>query len=180
MFLDLVRSFEQTQYSGGTCNDWCLERDQQAEILGQENPCERWYRPLYHFYCLKCHRIDSIHLKKSSLPLPRGCHPSCNLRHKRAYSSNISKTLRFSNTYFQNVLCEWNFDQYWDKKFGFLWLLWTEGAGHDKNIDKRNIQCPSYTGIKWLEKLHVKLIHVTEHTFRHNFDCITFATTRGK
>ena len=31
-----------------------------------------------------------------------------NLRHARVYNQNIPRTVRFSNTYFQNVLYEWN------------------------------------------------------------------------
>ena len=33
---------------------------------------------------------------------------SYNLRHARAYDPIIPRTVRFSNTYFQNVLYEWN------------------------------------------------------------------------
>ena len=61
--------------------------------------------------------IDVCHfynLKMSSTPqylfeqIPPECDISYNLRHAQAYDPIIPRTVRFSNTYFQNVLYEWN------------------------------------------------------------------------
>ena len=64
----------------------------------------RWYRRLCHFYSLKMSTTPQYLCEE--IPPERDL--PYNLRHARVYDQNIPRTVRFSNTYFQNVLYEWN------------------------------------------------------------------------
>ena len=108
MSLDLTRKLEQTQYSAALAvtGAWRgTNRQRLYEELGWENLHERrWYRRLCHFYNRKM--LSTPQYLFEEIPPERDI--SYNLRHARAYDPFIPRTVRFSNTYFQNVLYEWN------------------------------------------------------------------------
>ena len=73
--------------------------------LGWESLYQRrWYRRLCHFF----------NLRKTQAPIylfdeiPPERPVAYNLRHQREYEPMAARTVRFSNTYFQNVLSEWH------------------------------------------------------------------------
>ena len=91
-------------------------------------------------------------------------------RNPRQYKPAVSRTTRFSNTYFQNVLFEWN--------------LLEEDVRHSLTIgefkrkllakirpDKKSTFAFSDThGVKCLTKLRVRFSPSNEHRFHHNFE----------
>ena len=64
----------------------------------------RWNRRLCHFYNLKMSSTRQYLFEQ----IPPERNISYNLRHVPAYDPIIPRTVRFSSTYFQNVLYEWN------------------------------------------------------------------------
>ena len=108
MRLSVSKRLEQTQYHAALAvtGAWRgTNRQKLYDELGWEDLYyRRWYRRLCHFY----------NRRKTGLPrylfaeIPPEREQSYNLRHPRAYDQNVGRTTRFSHTYFQNVLYEWN------------------------------------------------------------------------
>ena len=96
-----------------------------------------------------------------------------NLRKTRYYEPNLSRTIRFSISYFSNILDEWN---KLDKA--------VQGSP-SISVFKRNllqiirpIKHPVYNisdiqGVKMLTRLRVKFSPLKEHRFRHSFECLS-------
>ena len=108
MQLNFTQRLEQTQYSAALAvtGAW---RGTSRKRLYDELGCQtlyhrRWYRRLCHFF--KSIRSHSPEYLFSEIPPER--HVKYNLRKPRVYDQNIVRTVRFSNTYFQNSLHEWN------------------------------------------------------------------------
>ena len=75
------------------------------EELGWESLYHRrWYQRLTHFYKLK--NTQSPLYLYSLIPAKHELR--CNLRMSHPYDPQIERTMRFSNTYFQNCISEWN------------------------------------------------------------------------
>ena len=173
MSLDITERLEQTQYSaalavtgawGGTSRQRLLNE------LGWENLYNRrWFRHLCHFFNLrKSHQPEYLF---DEIPSVREL--SYSLRNPLQYDPAVSRTMRFSNTYFQNVLFEWN--------------LLEEDARHSQTIDefkrkllakirpgKNSTFAVSDThGVKCLTKLRVRFSPLNEHRFWHNFEALS-------
>ena len=95
------------------------------------------------------------------------------LRHPRDYEVHVSRTNRFSNTYFHNTLFEWNLvgeeiknsislSQFKNKS---LKIIRPEGNSVYNISD--------IEGVRLLTKLRLKFSMLNEHKFRHNFDSLT-------
>ena len=74
-----------------------------------------------------------------------------NLMIPRDFEPNIGRTKRFSNTYFQNSINEWN--------------------SLDVSIRKSRFKIHDINGIKLLTRLRVEFSDLRSHRFRHNFNC---------
>ena len=108
MHLNFTQRLERTQYCAalavtrawrGTSRE-CLYRE-----LGWEDLYHRrWYRRLCHLYTL----VKSRSPKYLFSEIPPGPNISYNLRNVKVFSQNIGTTARYSNSYFQNALFEWN------------------------------------------------------------------------
>ena len=116
-------------------------------------------------------------LSKSKTPLylyqeiPEQRTVDYDLRNTRYYDPNLSRTIRFSDSYFFTILDEWN--------------KLDKGVQRSPSISvfKRNflqiirpIKNPVYNicdtqGAKMLTRLRVKFSPLKEHRFRHNFEC---------
>ena len=84
----------------------------------------------------------------------------------------IQRSVRFSNTYFQNVLVEWNALTEDDRESNtlgdFKCKLLAKIRPNWKSVyEVRNIH-----GIQCFSKLHLRFSPVNEHKFRHNFCCL--------
>ena len=97
---------------------------------------------------------------------------SYNLRHARAYDPIIPRTVRFSNTYFQNVLYEWNLQDNEIKNSASLGEFKRKVLAIIRPSRNPIFNVDDITGIKRLTKLRVKFSDLNEHKFRHNFDCL--------
>ena len=106
--LDFTKTLESTQYSAALAvrGAWRgTNTDELYEELGWEILyCRRWYTRLCHFYNLRNHQRP-LYLF-SEIPQERILHYS--LRRPSVYEPNVKSTERFSHTYFQNCLSEWN------------------------------------------------------------------------
>ena len=126
-----------------------------------------------------CHFYN---LWKTGLPgylfaeIPPEREQSYDLRHLRAYDQNISRTTRFSHTYFQNVLYEWNLLDHDIKN--------SQSISECKQKLLAIIRPPKNTvydvfDIEGIKKLTIQqkankrwnFSALNEHRFRHNFDC---------
>ena len=180
MSLDLTRKLEQTQYSAAIAatGAWRgTNRQRLYEELGWENLYERWwYRRLCHFYNLKMSSTPQYLFEE--IPSERDI--SCNLRHARAYDPIIPRTVRFSNTYFQNVLYEWNLLDNEIKNSASLGEFKRKVLAIIRPSRNPIFNVDDITGIKRLTKLRVKFSDLNEHKFRHNFDCLSPICDCGK
>ena len=108
MLQSFTRELEQTQYLAALAvtGAWRgTNRQRLYEELGWESLYQRsWYRRLCHFLRLK----SSHHPEYLYAEIPPERQVMYNLRRARLYEQDIGRTVRFSNTYFQHILFEWN------------------------------------------------------------------------
>ena len=106
--LDFTKKLEATQYSAALAvgRAWRgTNKYKFYEELGWKSLYHRrWYRRLTHFFKLK-NSFSPLYLSYL-IPPEREIH--YNLRAPRDYVPQIERALRFSNTYFQNCIHEWN------------------------------------------------------------------------
>ena len=94
-----------------------------------------------------------------------------NLRHTHVYEQYVGRTIRFSHTYFQNALCEWNdlhqnirnSQSISDFKRKLLAIIRATTISY---YDIFEIEC-----ITTSTKLGVNFSALNRHRFRHNFEC---------
>ena len=106
--LDATKRLEQTQYSAALAitGAWRgTSRQRLYDELGWEDLYHRrWFRRLCHFYNLRKNRQPEYLFDE----IPATREISYSLRNVNEYDAAVCRTNRFSNTYFQNVLLEWN------------------------------------------------------------------------
>ena len=122
-----------------------------------------------HFYSLRLSTTPQYLFEE--IPPERDL--SYNLQHARIYDQNILRTVRFSNTYFQNVLYEWNLLDNEIKNSASLGEFKRKVLAMIRPSRKPIFNIYDITGIKRLTKLRVKFSDLNEHKFRHNFDCVS-------
>ena len=108
MILNYTKRIEQTQYSAALAVVGVQRGTNRQKVYTEscwESLCQRrWFRRLCHFF----------NRRKTGTPtyifaeLPTERTPHYGLRGKRDYDTTFSKIMRSSNTYFTNVLQEWN------------------------------------------------------------------------
>ena len=95
------------------------------------------------------------------------------LRSSRSYAQPVSRTVRFSNTYFQSAPFEWNLLEEDTRNSVSI------GEFKRKLLIQIRPPCRSVynvhnvTGIRNLTRLRVGFSPLNEHRFRHNFDCLS-------
>ena len=108
MRLNITKRLEQTQYHAALAATgvWKgINRQKLYNELGWEDLYyRRWYRRLCHFYNLR--KTGSPGYLFAEIPNER--EQLYNLRHTSVYEQFVGRTIRFSHTYFQNALYEWN------------------------------------------------------------------------
>ena len=107
MKIDVTKKLEQTQYSAALAvtGTWRGTSKRLYDELGWEDLySRRRYMRLRHFCNLRLTRSPLYLI--AEIPCERQL--SNNLRNTRAYDQNVNRTVRFTNTYFQNTLYEWN------------------------------------------------------------------------
>ena len=108
MRLGFTQKLEQTQYAAALAvsGAWRgTNRQRLYNDLGWETLySRRWYRRLCHFFNLK--NNQSPEYLFNLIPAER--QTNYDLRNQRIYTPAVSRTVRFSNTYFSNAPYEWN------------------------------------------------------------------------
>ena len=136
----------------------------------------RWYRRLCHF--VKLIRSQSPEYLLSEIPPVRQI--MYNLRNPWVFDPNIAWTVRFSNTYFQNTLHEWNLldDEMKNSRSisEFKWKL----LQIIKPVKNSMYNISDIHGVRYLTKMWFNLSALHECKFRHKFDCFNPRCTYGE
>ena len=129
----------------------------------------RWYHRLCHFFNLKDRQSPGYLFSK--IPVER--HMNYNCRRVRTYTPSCGRTIHFSETYFSNVIYEWN--------------LLDSDTRCSRSISefKRRLLCKirptencvfsiyDIEGVKMLTKLRLQFSVLNEHRFRHRSNAIS-------
>ena len=180
MQMNFTQRLEQTQYSAALAvtGAWRgTSRQRLYDELGWETLYHRrWYRRLCHFF--KLVRSHSPEYLFSEIPPERQVKYS--LRNPRVYDENIVRTVRFSNTYFQNSLHEWNLLDNEIKSSRSISEFKRKQLQIIKPVKNSLYNISDIDGIKYLTKLRLKFSALNEHKFRHRFDCLNPCCTCGE
>lgn len=95
-----------------------------------------------------------------------------NLRSARLYEQNIGRTVRFSNTYFQNTFSEWNSLTLDIRNSTSIAEFKRKLLGIIRPAQKPTYNIHDIAGIRLLTKLRLNFSALNEHKFRHNFECL--------
>ena len=172
MHLNFTQRLEQAQYCAALAvtGAWRgTSRERLYKELGWENLYDRrWYRRLCPFFNLIKFRSPNYLF----VEIPPERNVSYNLRNMRSYDQNVGRTVRYSNTYFQNAPFEWNLldddtknstsiSEFKRKLFALIRPRKNSVYGTNDIV-----------GVRHLSKLHLNFSGLNEHRFRHNFDCL--------
>ena len=161
--LDFTKKLESTQYSAALAvsGAWRgTNTDKLYEELGWEIlHCRRWYRRLCHFYNLRNDQRP-LHLF-SEIPQERILHYS--LRRPSVYEPNVKSTERFSDTYFQNCLSEWNQLDEAIKKSPTIYVFKKELVRLVRPTKKSFFGIHNIEGVRLLTRLRVQFSDLREH-----------------
>ena len=169
--LDFTKKLESTQYSAALAvtGAWRgTNTDRLYEELGWEILYyRRWYRRLCHFYKLR--NDQRPFYLYSEIPQERKHH--YNLRRSNVYEPNVISTNRFSHTYFQNCMREWNLLDETIKNSPTISVFKGELVRLVIQSKKSYFGIHDIEGIRLLTRLRVHFSDLREHKFRHKFQC---------
>ena len=167
--LDFTKKLESTQYSTAfaVTGAWRgTNIDRLYEELGWEILYyRRWYRRLCHFY--KLWNDQRPFYVYSEIPQERKHH--YNLRRPNVYEPNVISTNRFSHTYFQNCMREWNLLDETIKNSPTISVFKGELVRLVRPSKKSYFGIHDIEGIRLLTRLRVHFSDLCEHKFRHKF-----------
>ena len=168
-----TKKLEQVQYSAALAVSGAWKGTSGQRILqelGWETLYQRrWYRRLCHFFNLR-QSMSPAYLFNE---IPSEREVPYRLRSSRSYAQPVSRTVRFSNTYFQSAPFEWNLLEEDTRNSVSI------GEFKRKLLIQIRPPCRSVynvhnvTGIRNLTRLRVGFSPLNEHRFRHNFDCLS-------
>ena len=173
MSLDITKRLDQTQYSAALAvtGAWRgTSRQRLYEELGWENLHDRrWFRRLCHFFNLR----KSHHPTYLYEEIPDVREVPYSLRHVNEYEPIIHKTVRFSHTYFHNVLAVWNALENDIRESNTLGVFKGKLLAKIRPNKKSVFEVHDIRGVRCLTKLRVKFSPLNEHKFRHNFESVS-------
>ena len=171
MNLDFTKKLEATQYTAALAVSGAWRGTNKYKLyeeLGWESLYHRrWYRRLTHFFKLK-NRCSPLYLY-DLIPPEREIH--YDLRAPRDYVPQIERTVRFSNTYFQNCIHEWNLLDVSTRSIQSISQFKTELLGRIRPPKRPTFNIYDIEGIKLLARLRVEFSDLRNHRYRHNFHC---------
>ena len=85
----------------------------------------------------------------------------------------MTKIVRFTNTYFQNTLIEWNLLADDIENAGSIAAFNSKLLLTIRPLKRTMYGIRNIVGIKRLTKLRVEFSALNEHRFLHNFDCVS-------
>ena len=169
--LELTKKLESTQYSGALAvsGSWRgTNTDRLFEELGWEYLYHRrWYRRLCHFYKLR--NTQSPDFLFQHIPSERVV--NYNLRNPFVLKQSVGRTSRYSNTYFQNCIKEWNLLDIFVRNYPTLSQFKHNLIQIIRPPKRSTFGIHDVEGLKLLTRLRVKFSDLREHRFRHNFRC---------
>ena len=171
MNLDFTKKLEATQYTAALAVSGAWRGTNKYKLyeeLGWESLYHRrWYRRLTHFFKLK-NRCSPLYLY-NLIPPEREIH--YDLTAPRDYVPQIERTVRFSNTYFQNCIHEWNLLDVSTRSIQSISQFKTELLGRIRPPKRPTFNIYDIEGIKLLTRLRVEFSDLRNHRYRHNFHC---------
>ena len=171
MILNFTQRIEQTQYSAAlaVAGAWRgTNRQKLYNELGWESLYNRrWYRRLCHFFNLR--KTGNPPYLFAELPTERTLHYG--LRGNRDYDIPFSKTKRSSNTYFTNVLQEWNKLDGNVRNSATIAEIKRKLLAIIRSVKNSLFGVFDALGVKQLTMLRLEFSALNEHMFRHNFQC---------
>ena len=171
MILNFTQRIEQTQYSAAlaVAGVWRgTNRQKLYNELGWESLYNRrWYRRLCHFFNLR--KTGNPPYLFAELPTERTLHYG--LRGNRDYDIPFSKTKRSSNTYFTNVLQEWNKLDGNVRNSATVAEFKRKLLAIIRPVKNSLFGVFDILGVKQLTMLRLEFSALNEHMFRHNFQC---------
>ena len=172
MLLSFTRKLEQTQYLAALAvtSAWRgTNRQSLYEELGWESLYQRrWYRRLCYIFKLKnSHNPEYLYAE-----MPPERQVMYNLRSARLYEQSMGRTVRFSNTYFQNTLSEWNSLTLDIRNSTSIAKFKRKLLGIIRPAQKPIHNINDIARIRLLTKFRLNFSALNEHKFRHNFECL--------
>ena len=172
MPLNFTQRLEQTQYCAALAvtGTWRgTSRERLYKELGWENLSHRrWYRRLCHFFNL----IKSRSPNYLFVEIPPERNVSYNLRNMRSYDQNVGRTVRYSNTYFQNAPVEWNLLDDETKTLTSISEFKRKLLAMIRPKKNSGYGINDIVGVRNFSNLRLNFSGLNEHRFRHNFDCL--------
>ena len=95
-----------------------------------------------------------------------------NFRAPRDYVPKIERAVRFSNTYFQNCIHEWNLLDVSTRLCQSISEFKRELQGRIRPPKRPTFNIYDIEGIKLLTRLRVEFSNLHNHRYRHNFHCL--------
>ena len=170
---DVTKRLERIQYSAALAVNGAW-RDTNIDRLYEElsweslyyHRCSRWYRRLCQFFKLTMNRSPK-YLYQLVPPLRS---VKYNLRGgANVYESNVERTIRFTSTYFQNCIKEWNQLDESIRSCQTISELKRKLIQLVRPKRQLHFGVHDIEGIRYLTQLRVKFSDLLEHRFRHNF-----------
>ena len=169
--LDFTKRLESTQYSAALAvsGAWRgTNRDKIYEELGWEILYyRRWYRRLCHFYKLQNDQRP-LYLYNE---IPQERTFSYNLRRPNVFESSAKSTDRFTHTYFQNCVREWNQLDQSIRNCPTIYGFKLQLVRLVRPTKKSTFGAHDIEGVRLLTRLRVLFSDLREHRFRHRFHC---------
>ena len=171
MILNFTKRIEQTQYSAAlaVAGAWRgTSRQKLYSELGWESLYHRrWFRRLCHLFNLR--KTGTPSYLFAELPTERTL--QYGLRGKRDYDIPFSRTKRSSNTYFTNVLHEWNMLDENIRNSATIAEFKRKLLTFIRPLKNSLFRVFDIFGVKQLTMLRLEFSMLNEHKFRHNFQC---------
>ena len=124
---------------------------------------------IYHFYSLcKSKAPDYLY---SEIPQQRNL--VYNLRNPHCYEQPTGRTIRYSNSYFQNTISEWNLLDNKVRNSSTISQFKENLLGIIRPSKNPTYNIRDILGIRLLTKLRVEFSALNGHRFKHNFACLS-------
>ena len=145
-------------------------RQRLFDELGWETLYDRRrYRRLCHFFSLSKSKTPDYLFQE----IPEQRLTEYDLRSTRNYEQNISRTKRYSDSYFNNSLYEWNQLDRAVQESPSIAVFKNNLLQVIRPVKNLVYNICDIPGVKLLTSLRVNFSSLNEHRFRQNFECLS-------
>ena len=164
--LDFTKKLESTQYSAVLALSGAWRGRSGQKLYDELGLCQRrCYRKMTHFYKLRSTR-SPLYLYNL---IPPEHDLNYNLRMPYDYDQHIERTTRFSHTYFQNCVSEWNRLDVSMCSSQTISELKRKLIKLIRPPERSIFNIYDLEGIRLLTQLRVEFSDLRYHRYRHNF-----------